>query len=301
MMNQQFAEPEWQSAEQRNVNTDPREQFMYNPPPVNDFYQKIQPQPRRRRRLWPLFVVVIILGFLLVGGISAGVGFQNTVVETHTYAVSAHPTLVINDNNGSITIHRGAADSQLTIQANKHIGIGNAPSVEYNQSGNTMAATAQGGSDFGLSGGNVDFDVTVPSNTDLQLHTNAGSIDVNGVSGTMSLTTNAGSVTATQDTLSGQSALKSNAGSITFDGSIIANGQYEFATNAGSVNVTLPDTPAFHVDARTNAGSISSDFASVNRESNSGVGHDAHGDVGSSPTAQVTLQTNAGSIDIHRR
>jgi len=46
MSNQQFAEPEWQSPQQRNVNTDLREQQMYNPRLYTiDPREKIQQRP----------------------------------------------------------------------------------------------------------------------------------------------------------------------------------------------------------------------------------------------------------------
>src|SRR5205823_4401315 len=124
MSNQRFAEPEWQSSEQRHMNMDPREQQMYNPQPINvDPGEKIQPLPRRRRsRPWLWIIAVLVIAALLGTGANIGLrGFQNTVTEAHTYTVSTHPTLVINDDTGSITIHRGSANSQVTIQATKHM------------------------------------------------------------------------------------------------------------------------------------------------------------------------------------
>jgi DUF4097 and DUF4098 domain-containing protein YvlB len=209
---------------------------------------------------------------------------------------------VINDTTGSITIHKGNVSS-VSIQATRHIPeFGSTPDVQYGQSGNTVTATVQGhsGGFFGFGSDNVDFNVTLPANANLQIHTDTGTIDVNGVSGTMSLTTNTGTIDANQDVLSGQSTLSSNTGSITFAGSIDAGGNYQFSTDTGSVDVTLPGSPSFHVDAKTDTGSINSDFSEVNVRHNDAVGAEAHGDVGSSPGATVTLKTNTGSIDLHR-
>jgi DUF4097 and DUF4098 domain-containing protein YvlB len=88
--------------------------------------------------------------------------------------------------------------------------------------------------------------------------------------------------------------------SITFVGSIGSSGNYEFSTNTGSVNVTLPGNATFHVDATTDTASISSNFPGVNVQKHNAVSSEAHGDVGSSPNAQVTLKTNTGSIELHR-
>jgi Putative adhesin len=92
----------------------------------------------------------------------------------------------------------------------------------------------------------VDFTITVPPATDLQINTNAGTITVNGISGKMSLISNAGTINATQDTLTGNSTFRTNAGSINFNGSIGSTGTYDFETNAGSINLTLTGSPNFH-------------------------------------------------------
>src|SRR5438067_481927 len=112
MSNQQFAEPQWQDPGGSNVNTDPREQQMYNPQMVNvDPREKIQPQPaprRRKSRLWLWILIGVIVVALAGSGIDEAFGtFTNTSTETHTYQVASQslPTLVIHDNTGSITIH----------------------------------------------------------------------------------------------------------------------------------------------------------------------------------------------------
>src|SRR5215469_4717334 len=74
------------------------------------------------------------------------------------------------------------------------------------------------------------------------------------VSGQVVLTSNTGSVQASGGTLSGNSQLITNTGSITFSGSLSQMGTYQFQTNTGSVDVTIPGTSVFHVDASTDTG-----------------------------------------------
>ncbi|OLD82082.1 MAG: hypothetical protein AUG54_03370 [Ktedonobacter sp. 13_1_20CM_4_53_7] len=115
MENQQFENQEWQTPQQHYVNTDPREQQgqqgqqgYYPQSMYVDPREKIQPAPRRRRP-WLWIVAAIVIIALLAGGIQSGLrNFVNTSSETHTYAVSAMPRLVINDNTGTVTIHTGA-------------------------------------------------------------------------------------------------------------------------------------------------------------------------------------------------
>ena len=304
MENQQFEHQEWQpSSQQSYVNTDPREQQAYIPQPgYIDPREKIQPAPRKRR-LWLWIIAGLVIIALLGSGVQAGLkNIVNTSSETHTYVVKALPTLVLNDATGTVTIHTGGANSPVTIQATKHSqSFGSAPTVKYSQDGNTITATVQNQSNNPLSfaTNNVDFNVTVPTNANLQIHTDTGAIDVEGVSGTMSLSTATGSITANQDALSGQSSLQTNTGDINFDGSIASSGNYKFTSDTGSVDVTLPSSPSFHVDATTDTGSINSDFTQVNVHEHDFTGSDAHGDVGNSPSATVTLKTNTSSIDLH--
>lgn len=100
--------------------------------------------------------------------------------------------------------------------------------------------------------------------------------------------------------VSGTTRLFTNTGSITFTGSIDRSGTYRFETNTGSVHVTLPSTSVFHVDASTNTGSINTNFPAVNVQHHQFTGADAHGDVGNSPQATVSLRTNTGSITLYQ-
>jgi hypothetical protein len=145
----------------------------------------------------------------------------------------------------------------------------------------------------------VDFTITVPNTTDLQINTNAGSINVNGVNGKMSLVSNAGTIGATQSSLAGSSTFRTNAGSINFNGSISSTGTYDFETNAGSIDLTLTGSPNFHVNATTDVGSINSSFPLT--VSHSSVGATVNSDVGTPPQATtLTLKTNAGSINLNK-
>lgn len=298
MSNQQYAEPEWQ---------DSQEQQMYNPRGINvDPREKIQPQSapgRRKSRLWLWIVIGVIVVALAGSGIDEAFGtFTNTSTETHTYQVDSQslPTLVIHDSTGSITIQKGGDNSQVTITAIKRTSaFNNAPTVKYAKNGSTITADEQGRSSF-LGSSSVDFEVTVPVNANLQIHSDTGEIQVSDINGTMSLTTNTGAITANQDTLSGQSVLHSDTGSVTFNGSLAPDGNYEMSTNTGSVDVTLPSDAAFHIDASTDTGTFSSSFPNLNADHPNPVGSVVHGDVGNDPTAHLTLKTNTGSIDIHQ-
>ncbi|HXZ04243.1 MAG TPA: hypothetical protein VEH81_05380 [Ktedonobacteraceae bacterium] len=282
-------------------------------PPPQGYYAG--PEVAQRRRRGPLFgclialivIVVLCVGASLIGtllGFGLGVGgpFRNSETEpTQTFTVSENPALKLSSDTGSVTVNSGSTN-RIIVQAKKSVGFGgnlNNIQINYRQIGNTLnvSASSSGALNF-FNATSVDFIVTVPNTTDLQIHTNAGSINVNGVSGTMILSSNAGTVGATQSLLTGSSKLHTNAGSITFSGSIGSTGTYELQTNAGSIDVTVTGNSSFHLNANTNAGSITTGFpVNVNRN---GGGAIANGDVGTSPQATLILSTNAGSITLNK-
>jgi hypothetical protein len=255
-----------------------------------------------------IIIVLLCLGAALVGtllgfGLGMGGSFRNSVTEpTRTFTVSTNPALMLTSTAGSVTINRGSANNRIIVQARKYASFGgnlNNVQINYSQSGNTLIAAANSSGTFNFfNATSVDFTITVPNTTDMQIHTNAGSIHVNGVNGKMSLVSNAGTVGATQSSLTGSSTFKTNAGSINFNGSIGSTGTYDFETNAGSIDMTLTGNPSFHLNANTNAGSINTSFpVTVNRNT---AGATFNGDVGTSPQATLTLKTNAGSINLNK-
>lgn len=116
----------------------------------------------------------------------------------------------------------------------------------------------------------------------------------------MALSSNTGSVEVSGGTVRGDTALITNTGSVTFNGAIEQSGIYTFTTDTGSVNVTLPAESVFHVDASTDTGSINTNFPGIVVQHRQVVGSDAHGDVGSSPQATITLRTSTGSINLYQ-
>lgn len=254
-----------------------------------------------------IIILVLCLGASLVGsllgfGLGIGGSFRNSVTEpARTFTVNTNPALTLTSDAGSVMINRGSSN-RIIVQAKKYASFGgnlNNVQINYSQSGSTLTVATNSTGTFNfLNATSVDFIITVPNTTDLQIHTNAGSINVNGVNGKMSLVSNAGTVGATQSSLTGSSTFKTNAGGINFNGSIGSTGTYDFETNAGSIDLTLTGNPSFHLNANTDVGSINTSFpVTVNRNS---AGATANGDVGTTHQATLTLQTNAGSITLNK-
>jgi DUF4097 and DUF4098 domain-containing protein YvlB len=220
--------------------------------------------------------------------------------ETRHFEVAANPTLILNNDTGSIHVRAGPSGNEVFIQATKHSGLWGSPNtirVSYTQNteANTVTVNVERQSHF-FEWDRVDFDVTIPSPATLQLKTATGSIDVRGVSGEMVLLCNSGSIEASDGTVSGQTQLVTHTGSVTFTGAIDRSGSYRFETTSGSVKVTLPSESVFHVEASAMTGSIHTNFPGVTVQHR----HTA-GDVGSSPQETISLRTVTGSIKLYQR
>ena len=289
-------------------------QNYYQGPGQQPYYGPPYAPPRRRHRAWPwiLLAVFLVLVFTWIIGMTFTIGglnlspYTNSVTEAPShFAVSATPTVVINNDVGSIHVQSGSTASDVTIQATKHAGFGgnvNDVQVSYAQNSSTNTITVnvnrRSNTTF-FNSSSVDFQVTVPGNASLELKTSTGSLEVTGVSGRMIVRSNTGSVEVRDGTLSSGSLLNTNTGSVTFNGSIGQTGSYQFTSNTGSINVTLPASSSFHLDATTDTGSITSDFPGITVQQRNFTGGVAHSDVGSSPQATVTMSTNTGSINLH--
>jgi hypothetical protein len=315
---------EQQSGEERGIRHDPgewpRSEFAAPQTPTpgyppQGYYAEPVVAPRRRRGPWlGCLIAFIIIPFLCAGaalvgtllgfGLGIGGALRNSVTEpARTFTVGASPALILTSNGGSVTVNRGSTNS-IIVQAKKYASFGgnfNDIEINYGQSGSTVNVAVHESGRFNFfNSTNVDFTITVPPITDLQLTTNAGSINVSGIRGKMSLMSNAGIIRATQASLTGSSIFTTNAGDINFNGTIGTSGTYDFETNAGSIDMTLTGTASFHVNATTDVGSINTSFPVTVNHSDVLTGAIANGDVGTAPQATLTLKANVGSIGLNR-
>ena len=225
---------------------------------------------------------------------------SNSSSETHDFTLSGNtpPTLNVNNDVGSVHIQPGSSSNNVHVKVTKSGGNPNDIQIKYSQNGNTVTVTIKRINTNSTT--KADADITVPNKSNLQVQNGTGDIAVTGIEGKSSLTNGTGSIEATQVKLSSDSKLQTSTGSVNFSGSIGGSGNYQFQSNTGDVNVSLPSDASFHVNANTNTGDISSDFSDVAVERNI-VGASASGNIGSTPSATITLTTNTGSIRLQKQ
>ncbi len=355
MNNQQpgFAPPESFYGEKRPINTDPREQPGYMPRLNTDPREQPQWQPmpgpvmtppQQRQDPWRWMGISVVILVVIFGGLfTANALLTHQISATRTFQVGDTPKLVLTSTSGDVHIVNGAPN-QIIVVAREQVFVGDNDQipVQYSLSsdGNTLTVSAEDHSSFNLFGINqsgIDFDVTVPSQTTLDVHADSGDITSSGVNGAMTLTTDNGDVTTDggsgqisltsssgdihASNVSGQMTLTSSSGDITainanatasstfqassgditYSGSLAAPGIYTFQDDSGDISLTLPANASFQVTATTDSGDIDSEFPAVLVQNNDdGDSASARGSVGSGPSfAAISMHTSSG--DIHLR
>ncbi len=287
------------------------------------------------------YYIILLLSFLLISlpGCTTDQVHHSTVrsvLPSHTFIVTARPSLTIHNDSGSVTLHTGKDDAVI-VTATQHVSdlnTLNTPDaqytpdakdmqVNYDQQGNTISVEALNISNAALRTISVDFDVFVPPGSDVQVYAGYGSIDADGlhgrttlethdgdiavrnisgpmtingtngfvsadnIQGSLSLSLSNGDVALRHVSLTGSSQITTEHGSIDFEGSIESHGSYRFHTDIGTIDLTLPTSSSFDLDAVTGRGSIENEFGSTH------VGNYDE------PRALLRISSELGSISLH--
>jgi DUF4097 and DUF4098 domain-containing protein YvlB len=198
--------------------------------------------------------------FLFVASACSEVFDGPTETRDNSYSVGGSPTVVVNNDNGRITVNPGA-DGTVRVMAT----LRKPDELEYEivQDGDSISIVAKdttsGNFRIGTSPG-ADIEITAPSDTSVQLRTSNGRVEVismhrsgtvhssNGkivledVVGDFDVTTSNGGVTVSRAT--GTCDIETSNGRIEFDGEIVPGGDNRMRTSNGSVEVTLRGRPA---------------------------------------------------------
>lgn len=283
-------------------------------------YQSMKAVPRRSR--WWLWVLIAFLVISMSGAMShsferGGYGFGPSFRKPapgfgeQTYDLKDASQVSISDPYGAITVQVGNGNS-VAVQADD----GSQPDVSYQ--GQNMVITSQGSGDItvivpqsvalNLSTGSTAIEVDGFSGQ-LSVQTDSGTITLNGdslseqstiktnsgninldqgsVNGNATISAETGTITLDQENLSGQVALSTGGnGNIEFTGTLDAQGKYQFTTDSGSIDLTLPGNTSMQMTVTQKAGAYQSDFPKS---------------TGNLPQAAVTVTTNSGDIGIHKQ
>ncbi|MHC4457486.1 MAG: DUF4097 family beta strand repeat-containing protein [Planctomycetota bacterium] len=140
----------------------------------------------------------------------------------------------------------------------------------------------------------INYEVTVPRQTALQLESNMGQIEVSNIAASIRAETDIGTITCEE--ISGDIDLAADIGEITvvYSKNAPAVCNATIKTNIGKINFTAPPNFSATIDAAANIGSIETDLPlSVTGK----IGKELHGTIGEGEGA-LNLKTDVGEINI---
>ena len=140
----------------------------------------------------------------------------------------------------------------------------------------------------------IDFDITVPKETSLQLATDVGEIKIANITRSIKTETDVGAVSCEE--ISGDIDIDTDVGEVTVlyckDASGACNANIE--TDVGKIDFTAPPDFSAQLDLSTNIGGIETDLP-LNIKGT--LGKNSSATIGKGE-GKVTLKTNIGSINI---
>ncbi|HEX3670897.1 MAG TPA: DUF4097 family beta strand repeat-containing protein [Candidatus Cybelea sp.] len=133
----------------------------------------------------------------------------------------------------------------------------------------------------GVHGGGVRYVVSVPEGASLRVSNDAGTVDVDNVSGNLVVETQAGKITADA-------------------GRVGANRSISLRATTGAISLTIAPGSDATVDAASTVGNFSSDIPGVTKTRENIVGARGGGTIGNG-SGRIHLETTTGAIALRQR
>ncbi len=236
----------------------------------------------RWRRLVPMLLaaVAITAALVLTAGcddvldVVGGCDDETIEIRDNSFTVGDSPRVVARTSNGAITVNVGS-DNEVRVEATLRVP----DKIEYSvkQEGDTITIEARakdGGSWKGCM--MAEIVVTAPANTDVDLRTSNGAVELTGIEGTGSIETSNGRIelidvkgefdgrtsngqVRVRDAV-GEFDMETSNGAISFSGELTAGGRNRMKTSNGKVDVELLGTPSVSLEASTSNGEITTDL-----------------------------------------
>jgi DUF4097 and DUF4098 domain-containing protein YvlB len=215
-----------------------------------------------------------------------------TETRENSFSVAGSSRILVNSVNGNIEVNAGLGNEVL-VRAT----LRDAPRVKYelSQVGNTITVDVQTSKRWWFFGsGGVDVTITVPPQTDVELDTSNGFIELHGLEGSGSLNSSNGKivldnmrgnfegrtsngrieVNAVEGSVTlktsngkidvrgvqGEFDIDSSNGSVFYSGNMTAGGSNRLVTSNGDVVVELQGKPSVVLDAETSNGEVTSEL-----------------------------------------
>jgi hypothetical protein len=145
----------------------------------------------------------------------------------------------------------------------------------------------------------VEMTVVVPVNTQLEVNSKVGQIQVTGLHGDLTLDADVGEVILTDVRPVSRLRVTTRVANVEFAGALVPEADYTLESDVGRVALVLPEDSSFSINARSDVGEVRVDFPLVGRSSREGfVSKEVSGDVGERPTTSLRLRSRVGEISV---
>jgi DUF4097 and DUF4098 domain-containing protein YvlB len=225
---------------------------------------------------------------------------------------------VVGADNGSVLVETGpngtiTVSSAVRNKDDVDLGVSAEGDVVTVRSVTTISGSLIGDRAEGA----VDFTITVPPDTAIEIGASVGPITVRGVRAGGTITDGAGSIElrgVSGDYSGGAGAgdikiidgdgsfrFTTGVGSITFDGVMVNSGSNEFETGVGDVTVTFSEGVGVEIDATTSTGTISNELTLTDEELEASVvGARLSGSLGNGG-ADLLIVVGVGSLEFREK
>lgn len=227
------------------------------------------------------------------------------------FAVGESPNLKVATFAGTVTVRGGERDEIVVVATKVARSQRDLDDIELTMTESAGSLVVEAKKPGYVSNASVRLEITAPSGTRLDVDSGAGSVDLRGLNGGVSVNSGAGSVQMIDVTgridaatgagsldvrgAAGPARLTSGAGSITYEGA--PSGDCWFHSGAGSITLVLPEDLHMQVDLETGAGTIDVDYDVEGQVAR----REVRGTIGRGDQGRIDASSGMGSIDLVRR
>ncbi|MCI0660354.1 MAG: DUF4097 domain-containing protein [Acidobacteria bacterium] len=229
--------------------------------------------------------VLVVLFLTAISPIAAGQQFSKTFPVS-----SDQNALEVINQHGSIKVIAAATNSGKVVINARH-SDGN-PRVDATQTSNGKIKVEVSGR------GLTDFEISVPTSTQLDLLTYKGMISVTNLNAPVRARTTIEGDIRFANLHSQKVEGHSLSGNVFFDGEVLPGGEYKFKSFSGKLDLTLPPDADFRLSATSSVGVIDLGGFPLKFDRQTNQLIEAACRTGK---AKVSLWTQEGSIHLHRK
>lgn len=278
------------------------------------------------RVLWILLLAIVlaagccavtVAGLLITRGITWGSDWaaagrvQATAAFDRTLAVQPPTLLNLDVPLGDVIIQTGATDQVIVKASLRAWGRTQADAqaqldqlaIQVTQDGQHVRVETPTISSLNQQSGatrspEIELHITVPPQTTLKATTEVGRLDVTGLRGDVSITAGVGAVSLADVLPKNRLEVWSRVGNIELRGPLAAGATYDLASDVGWIALRVPANSAFTIEAHSDLGDVALGFPLVGSSQRELVSKELRGEVGSDPSATLTLRSRVGAVSV---